>query len=268
MIKKLMLAASLLSMGAVASAANAADVSAPVMNWTGFHVGIGGGGSAVLGDASSQYWLYDQGTDWLTGADGNLGALRGFATGEIGFDYQMGSSFVVGALASYDFAGKGKAHAEGGACAGDWWNGCTGTWGFDNGGTTVSSSLKNSWFAGVRMGLLANESTLIYGLAGYSQGDATISTEMELDGQTGDYWYDNYSKSKWLGGMTLGAGVETLFTNNLSAKLEYRYTDYGTLKANCYDCDFIDGIGDVETKSSFQDHSIRAVLSYRFNMGM
>ncbi len=64
-----------------------------------------------------------------------------------------------------------------------------------------------------RMGY-AFEQNLVYGLAGVS------ATQLELT-QGGD------SDRNLLTGWTVGAGIERKFTDQLSGRLEYDYSDYG-----------------------------------------
>lgn len=56
-------------------------------------------------------------------------------------------------------------------------------------------------------------------------------------------------------GWTLGVGVEAAVTDNLSSRVEYRYSDYETRDYN---------LGNVEFSSGFDEHSIRAGLALRF----
>ena len=62
---------------------------------------------------------------------------------------------------------------------------------------------------------------LLYGTAGLALGDVKVS-----DG-TSDESKTNY-------GYTVGAGVEAFVTNNITTRLEYRYTDY---QSKDYDLD-------------------------------
>lgn len=65
-----------------------------------------------------------------------------------------------------------------------------------------------------RMGF-AVEQNLVYGLAGVSATRLEASEGGETDQQ-------------WLTGWTVGAGLERKFTENISGRVEYGYTDYGT----------------------------------------
>jgi len=55
---------------------------------------------------------------------------------------------------------------------------------------------------------------MLYGTAGLAIGQNKLSD-------------DTSSDSKTAVGYTVGAGAETFITNNITARLEYRYTDYG-----------------------------------------
>jgi outer membrane immunogenic protein len=56
-------------------------------------------------------------------------------------------------------------------------------------------------------------------------------------------------------GYTLGAGVEAQVTGNVSTRVEYRYSDYGS---KTYD------LGPVSTSTGFDEHSIRAGVALKF----
>jgi outer membrane immunogenic protein len=60
-------------------------------------------------------------------------------------------------------------------------------------------------------------------------------------------------------GYTVGAGVEYGFTPNWSGRLEYRYSDYGTLTNNV-GAQFVGGLQDQK----ITDNSVRVGLSYRW----
>ena len=56
-------------------------------------------------------------------------------------------------------------------------------------------------------------------------------------------------------GYTLGAGVEAQVTGNITSRVEYRYSDYGS---KTYD------LGPVSTSTGFDEHSIRAGVALKF----
>ncbi|MEX6506551.1 outer membrane protein [Jiella sp. M17.18] len=63
------------------------------------------------------------------------------------------------------------------------------------------------------------------------------------------------SDTKTAVGYTLGAGVEAKITDDVSARLEYRFSDYGKEK---YD------LGNTSVSSGFDEHSIRAGIALKF----
>lgn len=56
-------------------------------------------------------------------------------------------------------------------------------------------------------------------------------------------------------GYTVGAGIEAQVTDNVTSRLEYRYSDFGSEDYK---------LGDVTVSSGFDEHSIRAGLALKF----
>ncbi len=107
---------------------------------------------------------------------------------------------------------------------------------------------KVQWFGTVRGRLGADiaERTMLYGTAGLAYGKvkATLSDENGV--------FNSGSKTR--AGWTAGAGVEHAFTDNVTLKTEYLYTDLG--KAKLFD-------GDVaKVKTNF--HTVRVGVNYKF----
>ena len=66
------------------------------------------------------------------------------------------------------------------------------------------------------------------------------------------------SETAW--GWTIGGGLEYAFTDDLSARIEYRYTELEDTELAVED---IGITGDVEFENAF--HAVRAGLSWHFN---
>ena len=104
----------------MAAPAVAADVAPPppeAYNWTGFHIGAGGGGTFAFANEDPYAYIngYFVGYTQYGEHSGDLGDASFFGTVEAGFDYQLGSSFVAGILANYDFNStkmKNKSNAD------------------------------------------------------------------------------------------------------------------------------------------------------------
>ncbi len=58
-------------------------------------------------------------------------------------------------------------------------------------------------------------------------------------------------------GWTVGLGIEAMVAENVSAKVEYNYTDYGT---RSYDY----APGPETTDTSFTTHAIKAGVNFHF----
>ncbi|WP_108879587.1 outer membrane beta-barrel protein [Anderseniella sp. Alg231-50] len=219
-----------LSSTALIGTAYAADLPEPVMpadDWTGFHIGVGGGYGAV----NHRLALDTPGFDDLLSFSG-IGGEGGLFTVEGGYDYQFSSDFVVGIMGDYTYSGIGTELDV--------------DLGFFDANFTLDAS--HSFSVLGRLGWLANPDTLIYGLVGWTwtefEGDLDIN-----GGNVASYSFD-------LDGLTVGAGIETRFTPNITGKLEYRYTDY-------QDNSLLGG-GGFELYNDTSMQSIRAVASYRF----
>ena len=84
---------------------------------------------------------------------------------------------------------------------------------------------------------------LVYGTGGIAFAD--LETKVRGSG----------SKTENKVGWTLGAGIETAFTDNIVGRLEYQYLDFGDNSTN---------IGGTRVKSSFTDNVVRAGVAYKF----
>lgn len=71
---------------------------------------------------------------------------------------------------------------------------------------------------GVRAGYLATDKTLVYVRGGYENMRASVRL---VDGATARYGKDTFD------GWSVGGGVERAITDNVSARVEYRYSDLG-----------------------------------------
>ncbi len=108
-----------------------------------------------------------------------------------------------------------------------------------SGGVSVDQGLNGSLRA--RAGI-ALDRFLLYGTAGAAMTDLKLSGGGVSDDQT-------------LLGWTAGAGVEGMLTNNLTARFEYRFTDYQ---------DKTFAIGGGPTNSDFTTHTIHGGIGLKF----
>jgi outer membrane immunogenic protein len=149
----------------VAGSAMAADmpVKAPLMrplppaySWTGCYIG-GGAGYGMWNQENFEET--DPGGATLT-ATATAGGRGWFGTGTVGCDYQISSSFVIGAYGDYDFGDiKGQLSIVDPTVV---VRGLTGT-------AVGTESEKWAWGIGGRIGYLVNPTFLTYVGGGYTQ---------------------------------------------------------------------------------------------------
>lgn len=174
---------------AAASPAMAQDAADP---FTGVRVGALVGYDVTKAGSSTD-------NDTTTSDDQSIdGVLYG---AEVGYDFSVSPNFVIGA--------EGEISDS------------TAKTSFDNGdfeGFGIGNVKANrDLYAGVRVGLRAAPSTLIYAKAGYTNArfdvrssDGTVDTRTNIDTD----------------GYRLGLGAEQAIGTNTYAKLEYRYSNY------------------------------------------
>jgi outer membrane immunogenic protein len=113
-----------------------------------------------------------------------------------GYDKTLNERFVLGAEAGLDFASDDEAQAS-------------------VLGTSYSVDPKYSIDLTARAGYLVNPQTLLYVRGGYTNARTRTTVTNALGIQA-----DSDNQDGWLA----GAGVERAISNNLSARLEYRYS--------------------------------------------
>ena len=150
-----------------------------------------------------------------------------FGTVSLGYDRVIAPRWVAGVFTDYDFGGAESNLSIVGI-------------------NLASLDQTYTWSIGARLGFLANAGTLIYGTVGYTQ------TELELS-------ILGLSLAETYSGYFVGAGVETFLSSRWTAKLEYRYSEYG-------DENPLAGIGAPPGIVDFEPstHAVRGVVSYKF----
>jgi outer membrane immunogenic protein len=112
---------------------------------------------------------------------------------------------------------------------------------------STSSNFDNRGLGSVtgRLGYTWGTPALLYVKGGYAWADSRFT-----NGFTGNGGRDGY---------TVGGGLEYLFTQNWSGKVEYQYYDFGTTSF----------VTPTRAIGGFRndEHTIKAGLNYRFNLG-
>ncbi len=110
----------------------------------------------------------------------------------------------------------------------------------------VTATVGTEWQGSIRARVgAAFDRTLVYGTGGvaFTNGFGTL-----------DVGGVSVTERKTLTGWTIGAGLEHAFTDNWTARAEYRYSDYGRID--------LSGIGGGNPRVT--EHTIRAGISYKF----
>lgn len=122
---------------------------------------------------------------------------------------------------------------------------------FDDAGVFEGDTkAKIQWFGTVRGRLGANiaERTMLYGTAGLAYGKVKLEAY-----DAGIDLFQTASKTR--AGWTVGGGIEHAFTDNVSLKTEYLYSDLGKVK-------FREDGEVTKVKTNF--HTVRVGVNYKF----
>jgi outer membrane immunogenic protein len=263
-MKKLVIA--LTALAALTGSASAADLGArpytkapaPMAvapSWTGFYIFGGGGGglwNANGGVDSTATGACIICTNTRTGGDGWFGTVGA------GYDWQGGSSWVVGIFGDGTFGSLKGNIGDSGLFAGGGAFGIVGT-----------TKMETAWAAGARLGFLVAPNVLSYVNGGYTGTYWTGSTLLgSATGVASGLHTDSFNTQGWF----VGGGVEnSLNFFGISApgwfmKTEYRASYLDSKRLN----EKVDGTNalfgrDITFKPFVQ--TISTSLVYRFNWG-
>jgi outer membrane immunogenic protein len=245
--------------------ASAADVQTaePASSWTGFYVGGGGGYrwadfdvdtlscDGVVCNTESDDGVFAGYAGTFEEYGTNLDDNGFFGTVQAGFDWEFTPGFLVGIMGDADIGEKLKDSEFNQVNYG----------GVDpDSGQAWSADMNEVFTLSARAGFTPTDSLLLYGLVGYSFGDARASyfEGCDFSGDGGDCSDISASSKKSLDGWTFGGGAEMKLTDNISGRIEYRYTDLGSIDVSGENGTFT---GDTSTDVIVQ--SIRATINFR-----
>ncbi|AZO68550.1 MULTISPECIES: outer membrane protein [unclassified Mesorhizobium] len=197
-----------------------ASFEAPAYNWTGFYIGGAGGAGASV----HQIDVPPVGLEFNgVGGEGVFGELN------VGYDHDFGS-WVAGVMVDARYSGM--------------------TTELDLGGGSVNLDTDYGFDVLARVGMKVNESTLAYVLGGYSWQHFDLNASSPI----GDIL--DWDSS----GFSVGAGLETAMSSNVTVGLEYRYSQFS-------EKDFSSDIGapDDSLTSTPSFHTVRIGAKYKFN---
>lgn len=166
-------------------------------DWTGFYLGVGGGGSATRNRLSATFGNATSTID--EGGQDLLGRVFG------GFDWQLDKRAVVGVLGDFAISGPQSTStvSAGGASL------------------QVTETARSSWSALGRVGFLATPSTLLYAGAGYSGQRITTQASASVGNLNAQIYQDDV-----VNGWTVAPGIEAIINGAWSTRLEYRYSQF------------------------------------------
>ena len=227
------------------------EPSASMGSWTQFYLGIGGGYAFTneeltlsSGRRSGAPFGFNVGFDGFGGEGGAL-TIGG------GYDYQFAPKFVAGLLIDYTMHGADTDLDLN----------------IDNFLTAnVGFGLDNELSVGGRLGYLVTPATLIYGSIGYSRielDDARLSVNVDGLGSFGT----RVASSGAIDGFFLGGGIETKITDNISLKLDYRYTNGDSEQITLLPDVLPEANDFVRAEIDPDIQTVRLSLDYRFNFG-
>jgi outer membrane immunogenic protein len=221
-----------LVLGPTAAAAADLPVKAPVpiaiYDWTGFYIGVSGGGS------------FGQSThiDQATGLGDTIGynVKGGLVGGTLGYNWQV-SRFVVGFEGDASWVGQYGSNVDDGLA----------------GNPAFTSFTKETWVATARgrLGYAVNN-LLFYGTGGYAAAGVEAGVK---DSNTGALLA---SATSTRSGWTAGGGLEWGFAPNWSAKFEWLYMTFDSAAFNTLAAE------GPRSSVPFDDNVVRAGINYRF----
>jgi len=123
---------------------------------------------------------------------------------EVGYDFQVAPGLILGGYVGVDFSDADFCRQIAGV-------------------EQACLEVRRNLYVGIRGGAQIGRSTLIYGKAGYSNGQARVNFDDQQD--LIDDLVDSGSRNGW----HFGLGVEQNFTRNFYGKLEFVHTIYSDL---------------------------------------
>jgi outer membrane immunogenic protein len=163
-------------------------------SWSGFYAGLYGGAGAIVNDIALSAFG-GAGTFNGIGGEGLLGG------GMIGYDHQFGANWVAGIQGEIGITDlTTELNIPG----------------------TIALDAQPEWTAAVsgRLGWLPTPETMLYLVGGYSYADYNVDISGIGGPPDGSYSQDYH-------GFHVGTGMETYLAKNVTARVEYRYTQYG-----------------------------------------
>jgi outer membrane immunogenic protein len=198
-VSALILAAPFGSANAADMALKAPPPAAPAWNWSGFYLGIEGGGG----------WAHSTQIDTSGVTSGQYNQSGGLVGGTAGYNWQSGA-FVAGVEGDWSWAGINGSVTLPGICTA-------------GGGTVCFTDMRDFGTLRARVGVTSGQ-FLFYVTAGGAGANIRAGQQSCATPVAGAIASCG-TKNEY--GGTAGVGIEAMFAQHWSAKVEYLYTTFG-----------------------------------------
>jgi outer membrane immunogenic protein len=233
----------------------------PLYNWTGFYIGGNGGGA----------WTHD--TFTITGSDGAVGSSSAdgngwFAGGQIGFNWQFATNWVIGVEADADWSDVKLSHSHCDTFASGPFAGFT--------AGCSSSNARQDDFGTVRgrFGYAINN-VLLYGTGGWAWSHSTANGMITcvgggcpgtslISGFLGSSASTTANPSGWVA----GGGIEWGFAPNWTVRVEYLHLQFeGVGQDFAFTSATTGATVFAHSQANSSEDTVRVGINYLFNWG-
>jgi outer membrane immunogenic protein len=230
----------------------------PAFNWTGFYIGINGGGAwgnnnvATFGPGNSAAVTYFTGEAVVSPIGSKPSG--GLVGGQIGYNWQWVPQWVLGIETDLDWAdiqnsGSFTTHAPG----------------FATFITSAEQKLTAIGTVRARIGFVFADRALFYATGGLAYGDTKNNTSIITPGFCGPAGLcAAASSNEWRTGWTAGGGIEWAFGPPWTLKVEYLHYDLGSHSQNQFDPNDVPPIPVFTSTTTFRGDIVRAGINYKF----
>ena len=235
---------------------------APVLNWTGFYIGVNGGYSWGRSSRDLNFFNPLNGVIIASGTGGGRDLNGGVFGGQLGYNWQT-ANWVFGIETDAQWTGQKGSTTVLCPVAG-----CFPAIAVAGGARTAATlSDKLEWFGTFRGrgGVLVTPSVLLYVTGGLAYGSLQTDVALSTFTATGIPVTIVATRSSDKFGWTIGGGIESMFAANWSAKIEYLYMDLGSI-SNSVVLPIAAGFPlGANVTSRVTDSIIRGGINYKFS---
>jgi outer membrane immunogenic protein len=236
---------------------------APVMNWTGFYIGVNGGYSWGRSSRDLNFFNPLNGVIIASGTGGGRDLNGGVFGGQLGYNWQT-ANWVFGIETDAQWTGQKGSTSVLCPVAG-----CFPAIAIAPGGARTAATLddKLEWFGTFRGrgGVLVTPSVLLYVTGGLAYGSLQTDVALSSFTATGIPVTIGATRSTDKFGWTIGGGIESMFAANWTAKLEFLYMDLGSI-SNSVVLPVAAGFPlGANVTSRVTDSVIRGGINYKFS---